>query len=86
MPEQVVRITFDNKLEYCDLQNIGTVHQKSKDVALNFKNIIPSCDSIMEAKFLWGIPIWLTNILTKNNLYTQGFSKVGNAYIKEVNN
>ncbi len=37
---------------------------------------------IMEIKVLDAMPLWLTNILSKNKIYTTSFSKVGNIYRK----
>lgn len=35
---------------------------------------------ILEIKVLDAMPLWLTNILSKNKIYTTSFSKVGNIY------
>lgn len=37
---------------------------------------------IMEIKVLDAMPLWLTNILSKNEIYPTSFSKVGNIYRK----
>ena len=70
-----LRITVDQNLEYCDIQDAG-LHYKDED----FCEIIPPTDSIMEIKCGGAIPLWLTKILSDNNVYTSGFSKYGTAY------
>lgn len=36
--------------------------------------------SLMEIKTAGGIPLWLTEVLSKNNIFKTSFSKYGNAY------
>lgn len=68
-----VRITFDENIVW-------------RDEALSLKSekygqrLIPEDMALMEVKVAGGIPLWLTEFLTKNKIYKTSFSKYGNTY------
>lgn len=70
------RITFDTNLRS------RQTNLKLKDTK---ENILYFDDEfyIMEAKSLYGLPLWFTRCLTDNGIYPRSFSKVGNIYTKE---
>ncbi len=72
-----LRITFDRNVIY-----------RSNDLKLEsgfYGDYIVDKDLvIMEIKTTEGIPLWLTNILNQLKVYPSSFSKVGNAYKKEI--
>lgn len=72
------RITFDTNLR-SRKENL-----KLKDTKENIQYFDKEM-YIMEAKSLYGLPLWFTNELTKNGIYPQSFSKVGSIYAKERN-
>lgn len=39
---------------------------------------------LMEVKSLYGFPLWFVELLSKNNIYSQSFSKYGNEYRKYI--
>lgn len=46
--------------------------------------LLPENTYIMEIKILGAMPLWLTNLLSENELFSHGFSKYGARYKKEV--
>ncbi|MBQ8981257.1 MAG: polyphosphate polymerase domain-containing protein [Eubacterium sp.] len=46
--------------------------------------LLPEDTYIMEIKILGAMPLWLTHILSENNLFSHGFSKYGSRYKKEA--
>ena len=71
-----LRITFDENLKFRDT-NLKL--NKSKRDKIYFKD---KQNIIMEVKANGVLPLWLVEILSKNKLYPQQFSKVGRAYQK----
>ena len=71
------RITFDTNLRS------RSTNLKLKDSKEN-KDYFNEEIYIMEAKTIYGLPLWFTNLLTKNNVYPCSFSKVGNIYANET--
>ncbi len=71
-----LRITFDTNLRS------RTINLKLKDTKDN-KLYFDKPTYIMEIKSLYGLPLWLTKILSNNHIYPTSFSKVGNIYKKE---
>lgn len=73
--DKTLRITFDEKMEY-----------RFKDLSLNKNEKDESIRDgiIMEIKVNGNMPLWLTKILDEVKVYSRGFSKVGNAYLKEM--
>ncbi len=75
--ENDLRITFDNNLIYrTDDLNIDSGFYGDYIVD---ENLI-----IMEIKTTEGIPVWLSDILNNLHIYPSSFSKVGNAYKREL--
>ena len=72
-----LRLTIDRNLRF-----------RNKD--LNFKNLddgellLPKGNAVLEIKVQESMPLWLTNILSKGQIYKTSFSKVGEAYKKEM--
>ena len=73
--EEDLRITFDQDIAY-----------RCEDLSLEReKQDKPVTDKIvMELKVKDAMPLWLSGILDEVGVYPQGFSKVGNAYLKEL--
>ena len=46
--------------------------------------LLPENTYIMEIKILGAMPLWLTKLLSENELYSHGFSKYGARYKKEA--
>lgn len=71
------RITFDQNLLW-----------RETDLDLHTgvfgKHIIPEDEIIMEVKTGMGIPLWLTQILTREKIYKTSFSKYATAYRQKV--
>ena len=71
------RITFDQNLLW-----------RETDLDLHTgvfgKQIIPEDEIIMEVKTGMGIPLWLTQILTREKIYKTSFSKYATAYRQKV--
>ena len=72
-----LRITFDEKIRY-RFRNLS-LNKSSDDKLLTDK-------IVMEIKVDNAMPLWLSKILDEVKAYPQGYSKVGNAYIKEKKN
>ncbi len=76
--ESDLRVTFDENIRYrTDDLNFYT--------SLDGEELL-SCDSVlMEIKTGAAIPLWLCEILSKERVVKQSFSKYGTAYAKEFN-
>lgn len=77
-----LRITFDENLKY-RCQNLSLIKTKHDKIYFKDKQNI-----IMEIKAHGVLPLWLVEILSKNQIYPQQFSKIGKIYqkiIKEQN-
>jgi hypothetical protein len=46
--------------------------------------LLPDDVYIMEIKILGSMPMWLTKLLSENELYSRGFSKYGVKYIQDA--
>lgn len=70
-----LRITFDRDISYRtdDL----ALHESYKDKKVTDK-------TVMELKISDAMPLWLADTLDEIKAYPQGFSKVGTAYLKEL--
>lgn len=71
------RITFDQNLLW--RENDLDLH-----TGVFGKQIIPEDEIIMEVKTGMGIPLWLTQILTREKIYKTSFSKYATAYRQKV--
>lgn len=71
-----VRITFDEDLTYRDTE-INFVRKMSDKHYFNTKKNI-----IMEVKVHGAMPLWLVEVLSKNKIYPERFSKIGKIYEK----
>lgn len=70
------RITFDENILWRDW-DLSLCSEKYGNAILRNDMLL------MEIKVASGIPLWLTDFLTKNKIYKKSFSKYGNAY-KEI--
>lgn len=70
-----IRITFDQDIKY-----------RTKHLSLKNENEdkLITDKIIMELKVKDSIPLWLSHILNEVKVYPQGFSKVGNAFTREL--
>ena len=46
--------------------------------------VLPDGYTLMELKTMGGIPLWMTEVLSRNRIYKTSFSKYGNAYKQMV--
>ncbi|MFV0379543.1 MAG: polyphosphate polymerase domain-containing protein [Anaerorhabdus sp.] len=67
------RITFDENILWRD-------YDFSLCAGIYGDSILPEEKVLMEIKTVGAIPLWLTDILTKNKIYKTSFSKYANAY------
>ncbi|MGN0115817.1 MAG: polyphosphate polymerase domain-containing protein [Acutalibacteraceae bacterium] len=67
------RVTFDENIlcRQTDLSLCSEVYGNE---------ILPSGKTLMEIKCSGGIPLWMTSVLTRENIYKTSFSKYGTAY------
>ncbi len=70
-----IRITFDRDLRY--RMNGLSLSRNESDRRLTDK-------TVMELKIKGAMPLWLSRILDEAGAYPRGFSKVGEAYLKEM--
>ncbi|MBQ1481986.1 MAG: polyphosphate polymerase domain-containing protein [Erysipelotrichaceae bacterium] len=70
-----LRITFDR--EICYRMEDLSLRKTEKDKLLTDK-------TVMELKIKDAMPLWLSEILDEVKAYPRGFSKVGNAFLKEL--
>ena len=70
-----LRITFDKDI--CYRMNDLSLKRTDADKKLTDQ-------TVMELKIRDAMPLWLSDILDEVKAYPRGFSKVGNAYIKEL--
>lgn len=73
------RITFDKNLTWrnYDLDLTKGVYGEK---------LLKDGEVLMEVKVPTAIPLWLTEILSDLKVYTKSFSKVGNAFMRLINN
>ncbi len=67
------RVTFDNTIRYrqTDISLCASVYGES---------ILPEGMVLMELKCSGGIPLWMTEVLSRERIYKTSFSKYGTAY------
>ncbi|MCR4632799.1 MAG: polyphosphate polymerase domain-containing protein [Erysipelotrichaceae bacterium] len=73
--DEDLRITFDK--EICYRMEDLSLRKTEKDKLLTDK-------TVMELKIKDAMPLWLSEILDEVKAYPRGFSKVGNAFLKEL--
>ena len=73
------RITFDKNLTWrnYDLDLTKGVYGEK---------LLKDGEVLMEVKVPAAIPLWMTDILSEMKIYTRSFSKVGNAFMRLINN
>ena len=52
--------------------------------SMDGKPLLNNGDCILEIKVHQSMPLWLTDILSNGKIYKSNFSKVGEAYKKEI--
>ena len=67
------RVTFDEKILWRD-------YDLSLCSGIYGNPILPPGKTLMEVKTSGSIPLWFTEVLTKNHIYKTSFSKYGTAY------
>ncbi len=72
-----LRITFDENVR-CRQENIGFQYDTTGIPVLEEDKVL------MEIKCSGGIPLWMTEILSKEQIYKTSFSKYGTAYKKII--
>lgn len=73
------RMTFDRNVR---TRRHNFVFGESEDDEL----LLPNGEYIMEIKILGAMPLWLTHILSENELFSHGFSKYGVKYKQDAKN
>ena len=73
--EDDIRITFDQDIRY--RTSALALREDEKDRSVTDR-------TVMELKVRNAMPLWLTAALSETQAYPQGFSKVGNAFLKEL--
>ena len=71
-----LRLTFDTHILYRE-------EQKELDKGIWGKELLPAGVRVMEIKIPNAMPIWLSAILDKLEIYPASFSKYGTAYLNE---
>lgn len=71
------RVTFDDNI-LCRKEDI------SLESEVYGSSILPKDMILMEIKCSGGIPLWMTNVLSKEHIYKTSFSKYGTAYQKII--
>lgn len=71
------RMTFDRNVR---VRRHNFVFGESDEDEL----LLPNGEYIMEIKILGAMPLWLTHLLSENELYSHGFSKYGNKYKQDL--
>lgn len=72
-----LRITFDKNIRY---RNDSLCLRDSE----HDKFLLKEGQYLMEIKLHESFPIWLSNILTKLNIYPTSFSKYGEIYTRQL--
>ncbi len=75
--ENEFKATFDENIQYRD-------YDISLDIPPGGKPVLPEGYTLMELKTPEALPLWMTEILTKNKIYKTSFSKYGEAYKKVI--
>ena len=78
-PDGDLRITIDDNPRF-----------RTKDLNLSTsmdgQSLLPEGYAILEIKVQQAMPLWLSEILTKGKIYKTSFSKVGKAYMFQMEN
>lgn len=72
-----LRLTFDTHILYRE-------EQKELDKGIWGKELLPAGVRVMEIKIPNAMPLWLSAILDKLEIYPASFSKYGTAYLNEI--
>jgi SPX domain protein involved in polyphosphate accumulation len=71
------RVTFDENI-------FARRHDLSLTSEAYGKSVLPEGKTLMEIKCSGAIPLWMTDVLSKNKIYKTSFSKYGRAYIDHI--
>ena len=69
-------VAFDKEISY-RTRNLSLQKDDDDDRPLTDK-------TVMELKIKDAMPLWLADILDENKVYPQSYSKVGNAFLKQL--
>ena len=72
-----LRLTIDENPRY-------RTNNLNLHTSLDGENLLPDGNAILEIKVQQAMPLWLSAILTSGQIYQSSFSKVGEAYKKEM--
>ena len=72
-PNGDLRLTLDHNPRY-------RTNDLNLTTSMEGKNLLPQGSSILEIKVQEAMPLWLTSILSKGQIYKSSFSKVGEAH------
>ena len=76
-PNSDLRLTLDLNPRY-------RIHDLNLHTSMEGESLLEDEGAILELKVQSSIPMWLSEFLSKNNIYQSSFSKVGEAYKKEM--
>ncbi len=71
------RVTFDSNI-------ISREKEMSLETDVWGTQLLEPGQVLMEVKTAGGIPLWMTDFLTRNHIYKTSFSKYGEAYCREI--
>jgi hypothetical protein len=79
-----LRITFDRDIVFhlCSLN--GNYFSEYNDCQIEGRRIIEQNQMLMEIKTTGAIPLWLTCVLSENNIFPVSFSKFGVCYARYI--
>lgn len=72
-----LRVTFDTDIRFCQ-------GEKSLEGSPSTKALLPEDSVLMEIKCTGAIPLWLTDILSRERIYKTSFSKYGTVYVNHI--
>ena len=76
-PNSDLRLTIDENPRY-------RINKLNLHSSMDGESLLPDGGAILEIKVQGAMPLWLSEILSKKNIYQGSFSKVGEAYKKEM--
>jgi len=87
--DNCLRITFDRDIAFhlYDIKNDYFSEYntyENNDYQINSHQILDSNQILMEIKIVSAMPLWLTGILSENNIFPVSFSKYGVCYARHI--
>lgn len=76
-PNGDLRLTIDFNPRY-------RTNELNLHTSMEGKSLLPSSGAILEIKVQQSMPLWLSDILSRGKIYKSSFSKVGRAYLDQM--